>query len=186
MNPFDQHEHPVQQQPPLSPRASDELSHDFPICNQHNSSSDLERKTLSITPPLDEIEPPISIAKNVDESDQPMAHSYLLNLFTAPDMRSYLSQANFTEDVYALPIHLQRLISEAKEEMVLARTKELQGIPTNTQGSYSATQRLERLRSYVWARSGHDISGIMKIILELVEDEDELVSILNNERYNRK
>ncbi|KAI9496392.1 hypothetical protein BDB00DRAFT_869335 [Zychaea mexicana] len=189
-HPPPQHHH-QQAQPPLSPRYShEERDSDGATVNVFKAESEdplslaLERKTMSITPPLDEINSPLSISKGIDASEQPLGYSYLLNLFTAPDMRSYLAQANFTEDVYAMPIHLQRLMSEAKEENVIARTQEKQGI--EPQGSYNATRRLERLREYVWARAGHDISTCMRIVYELIEDEDELINILNTERSVNK
>ncbi|KAI9278468.1 hypothetical protein BDA99DRAFT_492228 [Phascolomyces articulosus] len=191
------------QQAPLSPRHSNEYNNDGNLLykSDHSSPSALERKTMAITPPLDEIKTPSSmsdILQGERDDEQLPTCSYLLNLFTAPDMRSYLTQANFTEDVFMLPLHLQRLMSEAKEELVCARTQEeaqknqktnmMDDNNSNTMTTrnkpptrYNATRRLERLREYVWARSGHDISNIMRIVNELMEDEDELINILNTE-----
>ncbi|KAG2220469.1 hypothetical protein INT45_011473 [Circinella minor] len=189
-------------QPPLSPRQDNKYNHvnyddtldTFQSVDNERSSllHNLERKTLAITPPLDEIKTPSSFSNAIAHDYEPMQYHYLLNLFTAPDMRSYLARAHFTEDVYMLPIHLQRLMSEAKEEIICGKIKKEEIkkhnvnpiIPQEEQKkepNYNATQRLERLREYVWARSGHDISNIMRIIYELIEDEDELVNILNYE-----
>lgn len=142
--------------------------------------SPLERKTRAITPPLDEMTIP-SCANDGnammfdDISEQPIPYVYLLNLFMAPDMRSYLAHTQFTEDVYALPIHLQRLISEAKEEVVISRTN-----TTNTQQHQDdrATRRLQRLKDYIWSRSGHDVSYMLESLTELIKDEDELETII--------
>lgn len=150
--------------PPQSPSTKEALS-------------PLERKIRAITPPLDQLET-TSCANDGnamlfdDISEQPIPYVYLLNLFMAPDMRSYLAHTQFTEDVYALPIHLQRLISEAKEEVVIART-------TNShQHDDRATRRLQRLKDYIWSRSGHDVSYMLESLTELIKDEDELDTII--------
>ncbi|KAI7853804.1 hypothetical protein BDC45DRAFT_569777 [Circinella umbellata] len=184
-------------QPPLSPRQDnkyDHVNYDNILdtdTERYSPLNILERKTLAITPPLDEIKTSSSFSNAIANDYEPMQYHYLLNLFTAPDMRSYLARAQFTEDVYMLPIHLQRLMSEAKEEIICGKIKEEEIkkhnvnpiIPPEEQAkepTYDATQRLERIREYVWARSGHDISNIMRIIYELIEDEDELINILNS------
>ncbi|ORY92338.1 hypothetical protein BCR43DRAFT_498191 [Syncephalastrum racemosum] len=136
-----------------------------------NALSTLERKTHTITPPLEELG-----QFDSDTSEQPYPYIYLLNLFTAPNMSSYLANAHFTEDVYGLPIHLQSLISEAKEEVVFARTRHKQGLPVDQH--QPATRRLERLKEYVWARSGHDMSMMTTTIDELVDNDDELTYAL--------
>ncbi|KAI8880130.1 hypothetical protein K501DRAFT_225385 [Backusella circina FSU 941] len=96
---------------------------------------------------------------------------------TAPDMGAYLSAASFTDDVYALPLHLQRLISEAKEEIVLKyTTQKQQGIAMATESP--ALRRLEHVRTYIWMRSDGDFANLMSAINELVTDEDELADLL--------
>lgn len=105
-------------------------------------------------------------------------YNYLVSLFTAPDMAQYLVQASVTEDVHALPIHLQRLISEAKEEAVLERIKAKQQ-SDKQQSELIALKRLQRVRDYVWARSSGDVANLMSALTELISDEDELESILD-------
>jgi hypothetical protein len=95
---------------------------------------------------------------------EPFRYNYLLNLMTAPDMSAYLSVDH--DDIFNLPIHLQRLIIEAKEEIVLKNTDK------------PAQQRLERVRNHIWQRSDGDFSILMNTLIELVSDEDELEDLL--------
>lgn len=103
-------------------------------------------------------------------------YNYLLNVFTTPDMAKYLAEAEITEDVYALPIHLQRLLSEVKEEVVLKRINK-EHIEQQQQPSM-AMVRLERVRNYVWIQSGGDVANLMSALTELMSDEDELENVL--------
>ncbi|RCI05254.1 hypothetical protein CU098_012532 [Rhizopus stolonifer] len=95
-------------------------------------------------------------------------YNYLLNLMTAPDMSAYLSIVHDEDSMCTLPIHLQCLISEAKEEIVLSTDKRAQ-------------LRLERLRRHLWQRSGGDLSILMMILKEIVTDEDELEDLLRQD-----
>ncbi|KAI9494072.1 hypothetical protein BDB00DRAFT_820745 [Zychaea mexicana] len=114
-----------------------------------------------------------------DNDDTPFQYNYLLSLFTAPDMAKHLAQTNVSEDVYALPIHLQRLISEAKEEVVLERIKATQNEKQNDNPQQPlALTRLERVRNYVWMQSGGDVANLMMTLTELMSDEDELENVL--------
>ncbi|CAO3596327.1 unnamed protein product [Absidia cylindrospora] len=120
----------------------------------------------------------------LSEQTQPFKYTYLLNLFTTPNMTSYLAEASITDDVYALPIHLQRLLMEAKEEVVFGRTTLSQGGQPSTTTTTKATtnqpalKRLERVRSFCWLRSDADVSNLMSTVSELVADDDELEHIL--------
>ncbi|KAI9468905.1 MAG: hypothetical protein EXX96DRAFT_589668 [Benjaminiella poitrasii] len=97
----------------------------------------------------------------------PYRYIYLLHLMTAPDLRAYLSSsAIVNDDLYALPIHLQRLIMEAREELVLLNSDR------------SALERLERIRTYIWKKSSSDFSCLMTTLTELVSDEEELNELL--------
>ncbi|CAO3644944.1 unnamed protein product [Cunninghamella blakesleeana] len=109
--------------------------------------------------------------------DQPFKYNYLLNLFSAPNMSAFLAEATITDDLYALPIHLQRLISEAKEEVVIERTKLNQGEQLST-ANHPALQRLERFRSYCWLRSDADTANLMSLLMEVANDDDELQHII--------
>ncbi|ORZ03887.1 hypothetical protein BCR43DRAFT_484137 [Syncephalastrum racemosum] len=107
-------------------------------------------------------------------------YNYLVSLFTAPDMKAFLAQASPNEDLYALPIHLQRLISEAKEEVVLEASQ--QGGQQQQQQSkrMPALDRLERVRSYVRMQSCGDLANLMLGLTELVWDDDELEHVLES------
>ncbi|CAO3636754.1 unnamed protein product [Mucor hiemalis] len=105
------------------------------------------------------------------EQEAPYKYNYLLSLMTAPDMIAYLSVPT-NDDIYALPIHLQRLISEAREEILLSAT-------SNNYTEKSAQLRLERVRTSVWLRSDGDFSILMNSLVELVSDEDELEDFLD-------
>ncbi|KAI7887307.1 hypothetical protein K492DRAFT_179120 [Lichtheimia hyalospora FSU 10163] len=102
-------------------------------------------------------------------------YNYLLNVFTTPDMAKYLAEAEMTEDVHALPIHLQRLLSEVKEEVVLKRSNKEQN---DHQQPSMAMIRLERVRNYVWIQSGGDVANLISALTELMSDEDELENVL--------
>ncbi|KAG0169232.1 hypothetical protein DFQ30_003832 [Apophysomyces sp. BC1015] len=115
--------------------------------------------------------------ENLSTNDQPFPYNYLLNLFTAPQMGAYLAETSFTDDVYALPIHLQRLISEAKEEVIIERTRARQG---HGNRSNQALNRLEDVRKYVWMRSSGDVSNLMTVLIHIVSDEDELENLVNH------
>ncbi|KAL0073251.1 hypothetical protein J3Q64DRAFT_1632263 [Phycomyces blakesleeanus] len=103
-------------------------------------------------------------------TQRPFQYNYLLNLFTAPDMKAYLAQTSFTEDVYGLPLHLQRLISEAKEEVVLVQTTEQTSLALN---------RLELVRKYIWMQSDGDVASLIMALVQLVSDEDDLGHMLD-------
>lgn len=105
-------------------------------------------------------------------------YNYLLNVFTTPDMAKYLAEAEITEDVYALPIHLQRLLSEVKEEVVLKRSNKEHIEHQHQQQPSMAMIRLERVRNYVWIQSGGDVANLMSALTELMSDEDELENVL--------
>ncbi|KAF1806540.1 hypothetical protein V8B55DRAFT_1457539 [Mucor lusitanicus] len=96
--------------------------------------------------------------------EEPYRYNYLLNLMTAPDMSAYLSVAN--DDIYALPIHLQKLIIEAKEEIVLKHEEK------------PAQIRLQKVRNHIWRRADGDFAILMNMLIELVSDEDELEDLL--------
>lgn len=110
------------------------------------------------------------------ENDEPFPYNYLVSLFTAPDMAKHLAEATITEDVYALPIHLQRLISEAKEEVVIERIRSKE--EQQQEQHHPALSRLERVRQYVWMRSSGDVASLMTALVELLSDEDELENVL--------
>ncbi|KAI8985450.1 hypothetical protein BDB01DRAFT_87862 [Pilobolus umbonatus] len=110
-------------------------------------------------------------------NEEPFHYNYLLNLMTTPNITDYLTAVDLTEDVYALPIHLQQLISEAKEEIVVSKLVDQQGMKTTDKPALS---RLETLRDYVTTRSDGDISTVINILEEIIYDEDELADILRN------
>lgn len=90
---------------------------------------------------------------------EPFRYHYFLNLMTAPDMNAYLSLHD--DSIYNLPIHLQALIVEAKEELVFDKEK-------------PAQKKLEKLKQFLWQRSYGDCSILMNVLSELVSNEDEL------------
>ncbi|KAI9312034.1 hypothetical protein BX666DRAFT_1866873 [Dichotomocladium elegans] len=105
-----------------------------------------------------------SVSWLTDADDTPFQYNYLVSLFSAPDMVEHLAQSTLGEDVYALPIHIQRLLCEAKEEV--------------TQQPSLALTRLQHVRDYVWIQSGGDVANMMVAITELMSDEDELENVL--------
>ncbi|KAI8071822.1 hypothetical protein BC940DRAFT_317018 [Gongronella butleri] len=118
-------------------------------------------------------------------------YTYMLNLLVTPDMEAYLAETAFSDDVYALPIHLQRLLVEAKEEVVLdKRTKgdrcknpepsTTSSTPTATaMAEHPALERLKRVRAFCWLRSDADIANLMSTLVELVADDDELDRVIS-------
>ncbi|KAG2203464.1 hypothetical protein INT47_008191 [Mucor saturninus] len=113
----------------------------------------LELKTRALTPPLDSI-------------DHPTTCNYLLNLFLAPDMARYLKETNMSDDIYNLPIHFQKIITEARMEASMLNK------------SNGALKRLEKLRAYVDTVALGDTSAVIATLNELLRDDDEVVNIL--------
>lgn len=134
-------------------------------CSCCETSSDvlsrLERQTLSLTPPLD------NVFFEIDEN-QPFTCIYLLSLFLAPDMRRYLAEIAFSDDVYSLPIHIQKLICEARMEVLLSDPSK----------NNKALKRLEKLKVYVNSIAHNDAAAVIKILNEILHDEDEMLTIL--------
>lgn len=123
-----------------------------------NQNTLLESQTLSLTPPLENV-------YYTTDQGQPFSCIYLLNLFLAPDMKRYLKETSISDDVYNLPVHLQRLISEARMELLVSKQD-------------TACKRLLKLKSYIDSVSHHDTESVINILIELVHNEDELTNIL--------
>lgn len=136
-------------------------------CSHCNSNKDqpslnpLELKTFSLTPPLDNI-------YFETDSDQPFTCIYLTNLFLAPDMARYLQETTISDNVYDIPLHLQKLICEAKLEVQM----------NNKDDKHYALKKLEKVRSYVQAMAHGDTSALISALNELIQNEDELNSIV--------
>ncbi|KAI9478874.1 MAG: hypothetical protein EXX96DRAFT_572555 [Benjaminiella poitrasii] len=125
------------------------------------SLNPLEYQTMSLTPPLD------TVYYQPDEN-QPFSCIYLLNLFLAPDIARYFAETSISDDVYSLPVHLQRLICEARmEAMVSSGNKQR-----------PALKRLEKVRDYIQSVAHHDTEAIIHTLQELIHNEDELSNIL--------
>ncbi|KAL4212655.1 ankyrin repeat-containing domain protein [Rhizopus microsporus] len=91
---------------------------------------------------------------------------YILNLFMAPDMKRYLIETPLSDDIYQLPVHLQRLVLEARMELKMVKEN----------GAY---QRLERVRDFVRSVAGpEDTAAMIQVVNHLVYDDDELSTIL--------
>lgn len=122
--------------------------------NNDDPLQSLELKTRLLTPPLD----------HVDYQQQLCI--YLVSLFLAPDMTRYLKETSMSDDIYNLPIHFQKIISEARMEVFMSNKK-------NT-----ALRRLENLRAYVDSVSQGDTAAVVTTLNELLNDEDEVSNIL--------
>ncbi|CEG63653.1 hypothetical protein CU097_009322 [Rhizopus azygosporus] len=97
---------------------------------------------------------------------QPFSQIYILNLFMAPDMKRYLIETPLSDDIYQLPVHLQRLVLEARMELKMVKEN----------GAY---QRLERVRDFVRSVAGpEDTAAMIQVVNHLVYDDDELSTIL--------
>ncbi|KAJ2959848.1 hypothetical protein NQZ79_g4728 [Umbelopsis isabellina] len=99
------------------------------------------------------------------------SNQYLANLLEAEDIVPYLSQATYTDDVYELPMYVQDLIMQAKEEVVTNDSK-----PENDKKARSAIDRLRMLREHLLIRSGGDVmqASTAANINKLTQDEMEL------------
>ncbi|KAI8357289.1 hypothetical protein BD560DRAFT_406437 [Blakeslea trispora] len=140
--------------------------HTTPNTNSDTSSSECHPYSSSCTYCQHDNELINPFYHDKQQEEQVYRYNYLLNLMTAPDMSAYLSVVHDDDSIYALPIHLQRLISEAREEIVL------------NSHDKQAQLRLERLRRHLWQRSGGDMSILMVILNEIVFDEGELEDLL--------
>ncbi|KAI8969282.1 hypothetical protein BDF20DRAFT_804044, partial [Mycotypha africana] len=134
----------------------------------HTLLNPLENQTLSLTPPLD------SVYYETDE-DQPFSCIYLLNLFLAPDMEAYLKETSISDDVYSLPVHLQRLICEARMEVMV---KDENKDNKDAKEDHPALRRLGKVRNYIETVAHHDTAAIISTLGELIHDEDEMLTIL--------
>lgn len=128
--------------------------------------NEFESQTLSTTPPLENL-----FYKN--EEDKPFSCIYLLNLFMAPDMARYLAETSISDDVYSLPVHLQKLICEARMEVLLSKQK---NHPTSDNNN--AVKRLEKVREYIKSVAHHDTAATIATLNELIHDDDEMSIIL--------
>lgn len=100
------------------------------------------------------------------EDMQPFSQIYILNLFMAPDMKRYLKEMPLSDDIYQLPVHLQKLILEARMELIMS----------NENGAYT---RLEKVRNYIRSVSGpEDAAAMIEQVNQLVRDDDELSNVL--------
>jgi hypothetical protein len=127
----------------------------------------LELKTLSLTPPLDNV-------YYYDQQIQPFSCIYLSNLFLAPDTTRYLKETPISDDIFDLPcFHLQKLVCEARMEVLLQVDKKRLATITTT-----ALKRLEKLHSYITTVAHGDTEEIIKTLNELIHDDDELLNVL--------
>ncbi|EIE87501.1 hypothetical protein RO3G_12212 [Rhizopus delemar RA 99-880] len=84
----------------------------------------------------------------------------------APDMKRYLKEMPLSDDIYQLPVHLQKLILEARMELIMS----------NENGAYT---RLEKVRNYIRSVSGpEDAAAMIEQVNQLVRDDDELSNVL--------
>ncbi|KAH8551893.1 hypothetical protein BGW37DRAFT_492810 [Umbelopsis sp. PMI_123] len=90
---------------------------------------------------------------------------YLVNLFTTHDMESYLAHVSFTDDIFGLPMQLQKLLSEAKEEVILAQSSP--GHPPE----HRALDHLNMVRDRVLHVCCGDVSVMAENINKVVSDD---------------
>ncbi|KAG1057062.1 hypothetical protein G6F46_003863 [Rhizopus delemar] len=130
------------------------------FCQLENSSFTPFEETSPMgleTPPLNSV---------YLEESQPFSLIYILNLFMAPDMKRCLLEMPLSDDIYQLPVHFQRLILEARMELIMSTDN----------GAY---QRLERVRDFIRNVAGpEDIAVMIETVNQLVYDDDELLTIL--------
>ncbi|KAI8647196.1 ankyrin repeat-containing domain protein [Parasitella parasitica] len=126
-----------------------------------------EPQTLSSTPPLENV-------YFKQEKDHPFSCIYLLNLFSAPDMTRYLAETPIPDDVYDLPIHIQKLICEARMEVLVSKQKNF----PQTSNNNNAIRRLEKVQEYIKGVAHYDTAAIIDTLNELINDEDEMSAIL--------
>ncbi|KAG1447885.1 hypothetical protein G6F56_009115 [Rhizopus delemar] len=97
------------------------------------------------------------------DQEQPFSQIYILNLFMAPDMKRYLQETPPSDDVYQMPVHITKLVLEAR----MSDDKE-------------AYERLEKVRDYAQGMSGtEDPSAMIQAVNRLMHDDDELTNIIN-------
>lgn len=81
---------------------------------------------------------------------------YLVNLFTTHDMACYLAHVSFTDDIYTLPMSLQKLLNEAKEEVILSQSSPAY-LP-----EHRALDRLNQVRDHLLHASCGDVSVLVE------------------------
>lgn len=90
---------------------------------------------------------------------------YLVNLFTTHDMSSYLAHVSFTDDIFGLPMQLQKLLNEAKEEVIFAQSS-----PGHSP-EHRALDRLNMVRDHVLHVCCGDVSVMAENINKVVSDD---------------
>ncbi|CEP07612.1 hypothetical protein [Parasitella parasitica] len=100
-----------------------------------------------------------------------MEHSKINHV--APDINRYLAETAIPDDVYDLPLHVQKLICEARMEVLVSKQK------NSAQASdKSAIKRLKKVQEYINGVAHQDTAAIIDTLNELIHDEDEMSSIL--------
>jgi hypothetical protein len=106
------------------------------------------------------------LALNLPESyNNTKSSPYLVNLFTTHDMGCYLTHVSFTDDVFGLPMCLQKLLSEAKEEVIFAQTS-----PAHFP-DHRALDRLSQVRDQLLHASCGDVSVMAEHINKAFSDD---------------
>ncbi|GAB5587501.1 hypothetical protein Unana1_02401 [Umbelopsis nana] len=135
---------------------------DSRIIQEFLCSQDYTDCVYSISPPRS------SISITPASAEHP--NLYFANLLEAEDIESYLAQTTYSDDVYELPLYIQRLITEAKEEAVVNDSK-----PQDTEKARTALNRLRMVRDHLLTQNGGDVmqASTAANINRLTEDEME-------------
>jgi len=81
-------------------------------------------------------------------------------------MACYLAHVSFTDDVFTLPMALQKLLSEAKEEVIFAQSS-----PGHHQLEHRALDRLDLVRDHLLHASCGDVSVLAEHIHRAFSDD---------------
>ncbi|RUS17986.1 hypothetical protein BC937DRAFT_89265 [Endogone sp. FLAS-F59071] len=144
---------PLHTQPPDGTAVFDFLSHPTAYTNSVHSPSpsDLSSSRYSA---------PESVRSLVDPAPLNLA-----NLLAVEDVGAYLARTTYTDDVYELPVFLQRMINEAREEVV-------GGEKDNEKIQHRALDRLNMMRKHLLVKVEGDIGMIPRNVGSVLSEEE--------------
>ncbi|KAI8982018.1 hypothetical protein BDF20DRAFT_912223 [Mycotypha africana] len=91
-----------------------------------------------------------------------LQHQWAAELLSSEDIVEYLSKAEYTEDIYGIPI-LGELVREAKEELNTS--------DRNDHGKLAAVERLSMIRNHLMAEANGDTNIAAKNALDMNEND---------------
>ncbi|ORX53238.1 hypothetical protein DM01DRAFT_1374677 [Hesseltinella vesiculosa] len=137
--------------------------------------SSLDRQISCLSPPLDRLPSHSPTPLEAIPLDSTTASlNYLMMLFTAPDMPTFLQKNTFADGTFQLPMPLVTLLSEVNAETLTSLQHP--GRPAQ----HSSLDQLKTMRNYLLVNANHDFSELGLILSSLLSNEDRLFSLIRS------